>query len=134
MNLFERTNHESGIVVYPEGGVIVTNWGSYGEDQMPVLSPFGEPMPWPEESGYLDNVGEEKVDDIRTVLPGRVWLTDEVDADGNHFADTDMDIISDENGDIIRLFLDTSPKSVFTRISFISAMTVFFLPTGLPTL
>lgn len=111
MNLFELTNHESGIVVYPEGGVIVTNWGSYDEDQMPVLSPFGELMPWPEESGYLDNVTEENVDDIRAVLPGRVWLTDEVDADGNHIADTDMDIISDENGDIMRLFLDTGLES-----------------------
>lgn len=38
------------------------------------------------------------VEDIRDELPGKVWI----DEDGN--ADTDMDIVSDENGDLSALF------------------------------
>lgn len=109
MNLRELTNHESGIIVYQSGSVIVVNWGNYDDDQMPVLSPLGLPMQWPQEAGYLDGiVDDEHIDDVRSVIPGRVWPSDEVDGLGNPVYNTDIDIVYDQFNDISRLFLDTS--------------------------
>jgi hypothetical protein len=94
-NLQEITGQESGIVVY-EDAVIVANWSSY-ETGLPVISPFGTVMEWPEEQP-LEVSEEYYVDDIRTVLPGTLVEQDgEITADG-------MDILADDHGDIPALW------------------------------
>ena len=47
----------------------------------------------------FENVTETAVKDIRTVIPGQIWLED-----GE--AETDLDIVYDEDGDLPRLFLE----------------------------
>lgn len=106
-NLYEDTAHEAGIIIHGEEAVIVTNWGSYGDNRVPMLlAPLGL-MEWPIEDEDAKIVKLRDVEDIRDELPGKVWI----DEDGN--ADTDMDIVSDENGDLSALFgirtSDTDP-------------------------
>ena len=97
-NLYEDTAHEAGIIIHGEEAVIVTNWGSYGDNRVPMLlAPLGL-MEWPIEDEDAKIVKLCDVEDIRDELPGKVWI----DEDGN--ADTDMDIVSDENGDLSALF------------------------------
>ena len=99
MTLMELTNHEAGIIVYGGNTVGVFNWGTCDDNQIPVLSPLGLPMPWPEVDDVFDGVTEAAVKDIRTVIPGRIWLEE-----GE--AETDLDIVYDEDGDLPRLFLE----------------------------
>ena len=97
-NLYEDTAHEAGIIIHGEEAVIVTNWSSYGDIRVPMLlAPLGL-MEWPIEDEDAKIVKLRDVEDIRDELPGKVWI----DEDGN--ADTDMDIVSDENGDLSALF------------------------------
>lgn len=97
-NLYEDTVHEAGIIIHGEESVIVTNWSSYGDNRVPMLlAPLGL-MEWPIEDEDAKIVKLRDVEDIRDELPGKVWI----DEDGN--ADTDMDIVSDENGDLSALF------------------------------
>lgn len=97
-NLYEDTAHEAGIIIHGEESVIVTNWSSYGDNRVPMLlTPLGL-MEWPIEDEDAKIVKLRDVEDIRDELPGKVWI----DEDGN--ADTDMDIVSDENGDLSALF------------------------------
>lgn len=97
-NLYEDTAHEAGIIIHGEEAVIVTNWSSYGNNRVPMLlAPLGL-MEWPIEDEDAKIVKLRDVEDIRDELPGKVWI----DEDGN--ADTDMDIVSDENGDLSALF------------------------------
>lgn len=105
MTLMQLTAHEAGIIVYADSTIVVANWGQYDDDMLPILGPFGLLIPWKHEAGYLDSAKCECVADLRTVLPGSIWLTDEVDDDGVTIANTDMDIVSDEFDDIPRLFL-----------------------------
>lgn len=97
-NLYNDTNHEAGIIIHGEKAVIVTNWISYGDNRVPMaLSPLGL-IEWPieDEGAKIEKLRD--VEDIRDELPGKVWI----DEDGD--ADTDMDIVSDENGDLSALF------------------------------
>ena len=97
-NLYEDTAHEAGIIIHGEEAVIVTNWSSYGDNRVPMLlAPLGL-MEWPIEDEDAKIVKLRDVEDIRDELPGKVWI----DEGGN--ADTDMDIVSDENGDLSALF------------------------------
>ena len=97
-NLYEDTAHEAGIIIHGEEAVIVTNWGSYGDNRVPMLlAPLGL-MEWPIEDEDAKIVKLRDVEDIRDELPGKVWI----DEDGD--AETDMDIVSDENGDLSALF------------------------------
>ena len=48
MTLMELTSREAGIIIYGGHTVGVFNWGRCDDNQIPVLSPFGEPIPWPE--------------------------------------------------------------------------------------
>lgn len=105
MTLMQLTSHEAGIIVYPDGAVAVANWGQYDDDMLPILGPFGLLIPWRHEVGYLASSTHEHVADLRATLPGSMWLTDEVDGDGEPIAETDMDITADENDDLPRLFL-----------------------------
>lgn len=97
-NLYEDTAHEAGIIIHGEEAVIVTNWGSYGDNRVPMLlAPLGL-MEWPSEDEDAKIVKLRDVEDIRDELPGRVWINEDDDAE------TDMDIVSDENGDLSALF------------------------------
>lgn len=103
MTLRELTNHEAGIIVYGGNTVGVFNWGNCDDNQIPVLSPLGLPMPWPEADDVFDDVTEAAVKDIRTAIPGRIWLE-------NGEAETDLDIVYDPNNDLPRLFLEQLDK------------------------
>lgn len=99
-NLYEDTAHEAGIIIHGEEAVIVTNWGSYGDNRVPMLlAPLGL-MEWPvdDEDENMKIVKLRDVEDIRGELPGKVWINEDGDAE------TDMDIVSDENGDLSALF------------------------------
>lgn len=108
MTLTKLTGQEAGIICYGGKSVAVVNWSSCGDDQIPMLSPFGgEMLPWTEQ-GLLAGAKRRVVDDVRDELPGTVWMTDDVAPDGTRTADSDMDIVYDRNCDLIRLFLDIS--------------------------
>ena len=97
-NLYEDTAHEAGIIIHGEEAVIVTNWSSYGDNRVPMLlAPLGL-MEWPIEDEDAKIVKLRDVEDIRDELPGKVWINEDGDAE------TDMDIVSDENGDLSALF------------------------------
>lgn len=97
-NLYEDTAHEAGIIIHGEEAVIVTNWGSYGDNRVPMLlAPLGL-MEWPIADEDAKIVKLRDVEDIRNELPGKVWINEDGDAE------TDMDIVSDENGDLSALF------------------------------
>ena len=103
MTLIELTGHESGIIIYGDDAVGVFNWGRCGDNQLPLLSPFGLPMPWPDAGDVFDDVEEAHVKDIRDELPGSIWMEHGEDGDE---AVTDMDVVYDEDDDLARLFLD----------------------------
>lgn len=113
MTLMDLTGQESGIIVYEGNAVAVVNWQSMGENQFPMFGPLaGMMLGWPESEDVFDGVETEHVQDIRDVIPGKVWLTGETDGDGNRVADTDLDIVHDANADLARLFLvDTEPTA-----------------------
>jgi hypothetical protein len=97
--LFEITGQESGIVVYGDV-VIIANWVSYTIG-LPVISPLGTVMEWPEEQP-LKVVKEYNVDDIRDVLPGTLVVTEE---DGETILEYEgMEVLEDLNGDIPALW------------------------------
>ena len=97
-NLYEETAHKAGMIIHGEEAMIVTNWGSYGDNRVPMLlAPLGL-MEWPIEDEDAKIVKLRDVEDIRDELPGKVWINEDGDAE------TDMDIVSDENGDLSALF------------------------------
>ncbi len=99
MTLFELTGHEAGIIVYGDNTVGVFNWGTYDDNQIPILSPIGFPMAWPEPSDVFGGFNETYSDDFRSEIPGSIWIEDGEVA-------TDLDIVYDENNDLLRLFLE----------------------------
>lgn len=110
MTLMELTGHESGIIVYEDNSVGVYNWGSCGDNQLPLLSPLGWPMPWKEGDDVFDGAEKAYCKDIRDELPGSIW--NECSEDG-HEAATDMDVVYDENFDLVRLFLSELDESEY---------------------
>lgn len=102
--LMELTRQESGIICYEGNTVGVWNWGSCEDYHIPMLSPIGGMISWPENESVFDGVSYRHVDDIREELPGRIWL-DGPDDDGNYSIETDMDIVYDDHHDLARLFL-----------------------------
>lgn len=108
MTLYELTNHEAGIIVYGgdnENSVAVYNWASCADNRIPITGPFGIVLSWPEEDDVFDGIETERFTDVRTLLPGSIWMTDETDNECR-ICDTDMDIVSDHFGDLIRLVCD----------------------------
>lgn len=97
LSLMDITGQESGIVVYDDE-VIVTNWSQYDPDRLPVLSPIGTVMAWPQDEP-LKVIEEYHVDDVRDALPGKIVRVAE-----NEIATEGMEIVSDENGDIPALW------------------------------
>lgn len=94
-NLYEGTKHEAGIVT--SGNLVfVANWAGFSDNKVPMLAEFGAVIAWPvEDDENLIHVAH--VDDIRTTLPGSVWIEDGA-------LKTDMEIGRDEYGDIPALF------------------------------
>ncbi len=107
MTLMELTNHEAGIICYGENTVAVVNWGQYEDDRVPIMGPAGIMFAWPEDEGTVAAAENtyRRFNDVRDELPGKIWLTDETDDQGRKIADTDLDILADEFGDLHRLFL-----------------------------
>lgn len=108
MDLVQFTGHQAGVVVYPDGGIIVADWCFCGSDCLPAVAGFGLLLQLPQEPGYFEHVvSEAQSDDVRAVLPGSMWLTD-----------TDLDILYDPDSDTARLFLspDITPDDVSGRV------------------
>lgn len=106
MNLVELTNHDSGIIVYDGSSVAVCNWCECGENQMPAFGPLpGMQLAWDESEDVFDGVVSHRFSDVREELPGKIWLTGETDEDGNQLVETDLDIVSDQFNDLLRLFM-----------------------------
>jgi len=98
MTLMELTGHEAGIVIYDSGEIAVVNWGQYDDNQVPRLAPMIGMMGFSED-GILENVPKsETVEDVRDILPGKVWIEDDE-------IETDMEILEDENNDLAALFI-----------------------------
>lgn len=92
------TGHEAGIILYGDDTVGAYNWSSFADGFIPMVSPFGFILPWPTDAGEdIELVNVEHVDDVRSHLPGTVWM-------GEDGLDTDMDIVYDENYDIPALW------------------------------
>lgn len=89
-NLYEGTKHEAGIIIYENGEVGVFNWAGCNDNQIPLLSPWGDPINWPnDDDNELQKICE--VDDVREYLPDK------------------LDVIYDANNDIAAL-LGADPK------------------------
>ena len=98
MTLMELTGHEAGIIIYDSGEIAVVNWGQYDDNQVPRLVPMLGMMGFSED-GILDNVPKpETIQDVRDVLPGKVWIEDDE-------IETDMEILEDDNNDLVALFI-----------------------------
>ena len=98
----ELTDQESGIIIYNDISVGVFNWGNIHDYSIPVTF-CGRPISWPLSDDFaFDKVKNtvRKIDDIRTEIPGSIWLNDE-----SGIAETNLDIVFDENCDLLRLFL-----------------------------
>ena len=72
-------------------------------------------FPWKSDMRLLEQAAGNGVwvDDVRTVLPGSVWVS-ECDGD-NIYCETNMDIVIDENSDLPLLFVGedgNGPKNV----------------------
>ena len=117
MTLMELTEQESGIVVYDwtDKSVAVMNWCNAGDDMIPLLSPLGDQLiAWPQGDGVFDGATERWTDDVRKELPGSIWLTGKQKKDGSMVADTDMDVVYDELGDLLELFLGSNAPTAGT--------------------
>lgn len=107
MTLMELTGKESGIVVYGDLSVGVFNWGRLEDDCLPVVLPMlNMPFGFPNGPGIFADAKTHRFDDVRAELPGTIYLTGEIADDGKEIADTDMDIVCDQEGDLLRLFLE----------------------------
>ena len=126
MTLQELTGQESGIIVFPpynndyrnRPSVGVYNWSCCGcEDEMlPIL--FLDRyvgIPWKSDMRLLEQAEGEgvSVDDIRSELPGTIWVSKR---EGEQiWCETDMDIVIDENNELPLLFVGedgNGPKEV----------------------
>ena len=102
MTLMELTGHEAGIICYGDRTVGVYNWAQLEDDRIPMMGPADLVIDWPEEGGVFSGATETHVDDLRTILPGSVWI----DEDGN--ISTDLDIVHDDNNDLPWCYLCTT--------------------------
>ena len=115
--LRELTNQESGIIIYGGDTVGVFNWPNLGDAQMPCTFGGMFVMGWycPELEGEAEELRAQLehtyVADIRCILPGECWYDDDEEA-----LDTDMDIVSDDFGDVAALWgYDTGKGALVNR-------------------
>lgn len=68
-NLQKNTGHEAGIIIYESGDVAVYNWTECGDNEYPLLAPWGSQINWPDskEEGVIRRVRD--VDDVRPHIP-----------------------------------------------------------------
>ena len=104
MTLFEMTNHESGIIVYPDGGVMVANWANCEDGCLPVLDPMGfGTLDMFEYDAPLDkDVTEESFKDALKLIP---YDKDEEEQEIN------IDVIYDPHNDLTQLFSSKEKES-----------------------
>ena len=96
-NLVRDTGYESGIIIFEDNSVTVCNWLECDDNQLPFLLPISQsPIPWTLENEHK-LVQVEKLDDIRTKLPGSFWVSDDK-------IETNMKINYDANNDLPALF------------------------------
>lgn len=94
IDLFEITEQESGIVIFPENAVIVTNWsGNIGIPR--VLGSLGV-VYLGNDTGVVERLPD--IEDVLTALPGTVSF------ENGMYTVTDMDILADDENDIPALF------------------------------
>lgn len=74
--LQELTGQESGIVIYPDVGVIVCNWSSYGPGEMPCLVPGIGVDGWGGFDGILAGAKHRDVSDFRPLYAEREIISD----------------------------------------------------------
>lgn len=101
--LYEITNQESGIVMYNDQ-IIVTNWiNSCPNGGLPIMSPINTLMEFPQEE-ELKIIEQYNVDDVRTVLSGKI-VEEGINEDGNIILQIEgMKILEDYHGDIFSLW------------------------------
>ena len=114
MTLEELTGQESSIIVFPpcnndyrnKRSVGVYNWSSCGDEMLPIMGlDQSVGLPWKSDMRFLEQAEGKgiSVDDIRSVLPGTVWVSAR---EGEQIrCETDMDIIIDENNALPLLFV-----------------------------
>lgn len=96
-NLVRDTGYESGIIIFEDNSVTVCNWLECDDNQLPFLLPISQsPIPWTLEDEHK-LIQVEKLDDIRTKLPGSFWVSDDK-------IETNMKINYDANNDLPALF------------------------------
>ena len=93
MTLQDLTGHEFGVICYAGNAVGVFNWNGFDENEIPILSPVGTPIPWDEGPGVFDGCTIECVKDWRKALPG-----------------SNLDIVWDEFGDLEAAFMEYVPE------------------------
>ena len=67
-SLYDLTNKDCGIVIYPDNTVISCVWG--GEEGLPKITPIGEPIMWPAE---WELISIKDIDDCQAELPETDW-------------------------------------------------------------
>lgn len=64
--LFDATNNESGIIIFPNNDVIIGNW-TYSGHGVPRLSPFGDALV---STGTIDKAEDKGLVNIKDYLTG----------------------------------------------------------------
>ena len=64
--LFDATNNESGIIIFPNNDVIIGNW-TYSGHGVPRLSPFGDTLV---STGTIDKAEDKGLVNIKDYLTG----------------------------------------------------------------
>ncbi len=92
-NLQDLTRQESGIAIFDNDQVIVCNWSSYSDSQLPISTPWGGVMGY--DYGYGDEVLDHgETDDVLSLF----------DADAS-------DVLYDANDEIQQLMAAAEPQS-----------------------
>lgn len=96
-NLVRDTGYESGIIIFEDNSVTVCNWLECDNNQLPFFLPISQsPIPWTLEDEHK-LIQVEKLDDIRTKIPGSFWVSDDK-------IETNIKINYDANNDLPALF------------------------------
>ena len=96
-NLVRDTGYESGIIIFEDNSVTVCNWLECDNNQLPFFLPISQsPIPWTLEDKHK-LIQVEKLDDIRTKIPGSFWVSDDK-------IETNIKINYDANNDLPALF------------------------------
>lgn len=86
--LFDATNNESGIIIFPNNDVIIGNW-TYSGHGVPRLSPFGDALV---STGAIDKAEDKGLINIKAYLAGLDGFTIVYDRNNDYpqIGDNDM--------------------------------------------